>query len=490
MPWFKEKRFYFYVIILLLFIMALRTPLDTDMWWHLRAGEETLSNRQVYSVDTFSFTRSGQTWLNHSWLSQVMMFLLFQTGGYLALSLWVAITAVISMALVYFQMDGHSLLKGAILILAGAAASVVWSPRPQIMSLVLFGLVSYLLYLYKWKKKDHLVWLVPIFLLWGNLHGGYVLGVILLFVMLCGELLNKIMPGKTEFHLDWPEMGKLALWTGAGMLAVLINPFGIGMWKIPFNTVEVKALQNLISEWASPDFHQLFQQPMLWILFLVFFAIGKSEKTIDGADLLSLIVFSWFAFTARRNFGPFAMVSAPIISRHIHNITENWKLERKKDKPLLSTAGNISNNTRNWINLAIIVLLVGAAGWKAVAVNKTSFVREKESDIFPSQAVDILLNDNDPGKIFNEYNWGGYLIWHLQDYQVFVDGRTDLYGDDVIGEWSEILNASPGWENRLKKWDVDYLLVRSDWPMLLVLSDEWEIMYSDGIFQLVKNSNN
>ncbi len=91
MPWFKEKRFYFYVIILLLLIMALRTPLDTDMWWHLRAGEETLSNRQVYSVDTFSFTRQGQDWLNHSWLSQVLMFLLFQTGGYLALSLWVAI---------------------------------------------------------------------------------------------------------------------------------------------------------------------------------------------------------------------------------------------------------------------------------------------------------------------------------------------------------------------------------------------------------------
>lgn len=482
MPWFRENRFYFYVIILLLLIMALRTPLDTDMWWHLRAGEETWLNRQVYSVDTFSFTRSGQIWLNHSWLSQVMMFVLFQTGGYLALSVWVAVTAATSMALVYFQMEGHSLLRGAILILAGAAASVVWSPRPQIMSLVLFGLVSYLLYLYKWKKKNHLIWLVPIFLIWGNLHGGYVLGVILLGVMIGGELLNKIIPGKTEFHMDWPEIRKLVFWASSGMLAVLINPFGIGMWKIPFNTVGVKALQDFISEWASPDFHQLFQQPMLWMLFLIFIAIGISKKTIDGTDLLSLIVFSWFAFTARRNFGPFAMVSAPVISRHLHDIFENWKSEGKNKNKLSATAGNISDNTRNWINLAIIVLLVVAASWKAVDVNKTSFVREKESEIFPSQAVDILLNENDPGKIFNEYNWGGYLIWHLRDFQVFVDGRTDLYGDEILDDYLAVVKVQKGWNQILDINKIDILLIKSGSNLEIFAKNKgWHTIYKDSI---------
>ncbi len=480
MPWFKENRFYFYVIILLLLIMALRTPLDTDMWWHLRAGEETWSNRQVYSVDTFSFTRQGQDWLNHSWLSQVLMFLLFQSGGYLALSLWVAITVVTSMALMYFQMEGHSLLRGAILILAGAAASVVWSPRPQVMSLVLFGLVSYLLYLYKWKKKDHLVWLIPIFLLWGNLHGGYILGMILLGVMIGGELLNIIMPGKNEYQLNWAEIRKLVVWTAASLLAVLINPYGIGMWKIPFNTVEVKALQDLISEWASPDFHQLFQQPMLWILFLVFFAIGKSERTIDGTDLLSLIVFSWFAFTARRNFGPFAMVSAPIISRHLHDITEKWKMERKKDKPFLSTAGNISDVTRNWINLAIILLLIVAAGWKAIDVNKTSFVLEKESEIFPSKIVETLLNSEKPGRLFNEYGWGGYLIWHLRDFQVFVDGRTDLYGDEILEDYLTVMSGQEGWDQILDINKIDILLIKTGSNLeIFAKNNGWHTLYMD-----------
>ena len=492
MPWFKENRFYFFIIILLLLIMALRTPLDSDMWWHLRAGEQTWTSRQVYTQDTFSFTRQGQEWLNHSWLSQVMMFLLFESGSYLALSIWVAVTVVSSMALIYFQMEGHPLLRGAILILAGAVASVVWSPRPQIMSLLFFGILSYLLYLYKWRRKNYLGLLIPVFILWSNLHGGYALGIILLGTMIAGELFNKILSGNSDFDLGWNEIKVLLFWSALGILAVLVNPFGIGMWKIPFNTVGVVALQDLISEWASPDFHQLFQQPMLWLLFLVFISIGKSKQAIDGTDLVSLIVFSWFAFTARRNFGPFAMISAPIISRHLFTIVADWKksnsgAEDKLNSLLSSSAGKVTSATRNWINLIIICLLLVAVGWKAAEVSKATFVSDKERELFPFEAVDILRNTEEPGRIFNEYNWGGYLIWHLRDYQIFVDGRTDLFGDEIIGVWTHIMNASPGWEEKLNSWEVDYLLVSSDWPLRLVLDDSWEVIYSEGNTLLVKS---
>ncbi len=493
MPWFKENRFYFYIIMLLLLIMAVRTPIESDMWWHLRAGEQTWLDRQVYSVDTFSFTREGSSWINHSWLAQVLMYILFQTGGYLALSIWVALAAVFGMAMVYFQMDGHPLLRGAILILAGATASVVWSPRPQIMSLALFGLVSYILYLYKWKKVNRLAWLLPVFLVWGNLHGGYALGLILIFVMIAGELINQVLPEQSDHRLKWRELGVLGIWAAAVMIVVLVNPFGIEIWKIPFSTVGVKSLQDLISEWSSPDFHQLFQQPMLWMLFLVLIALGKSKKEIDGTDLVSLIVFSWLAFTARRNFGPFAMISAPVISRHLSPIIESWKLEVKGSKEKFINHGSaadqqISISARNWINLGILLLLIFAVCWKAIDVSKKSFVLEKESEVFPFQAVENLLNNGSPGKIFNEYNWGGYLIWHLRDYQVFVDGRTDLFGDEIIGEWSDILNAAPGWEEKLKFWQVDYILVRSDRPLLRELPENWELIFSDQNIKLLKNN--
>ena len=100
MPWIKEERLYPIIVLLLIFIIAARVPLDSDMWWHLRAGEETLQSGQVYRIDTFSSTRAGESWVNHSWLSQVYMALLFRLGGFSALSVWVAGCAVLSIGLV------------------------------------------------------------------------------------------------------------------------------------------------------------------------------------------------------------------------------------------------------------------------------------------------------------------------------------------------------------------------------------------------------
>ena len=154
MPWIKEERLYPMIALLLIFIMAVRTPLDSDMWWHLRAGEETLESGQVYRIDTFSSTRMGESWINHSWLSQVMMAALQRVGGLPALSIWVGVCAVLSMGLVYLTMKGNPLLRSAVLILAAMVSSVVWSPRPQIMSLVLLALMSWMIGCYRESKRS------------------------------------------------------------------------------------------------------------------------------------------------------------------------------------------------------------------------------------------------------------------------------------------------------------------------------------------------
>jgi hypothetical protein len=138
--WLVSKRFYLAIIFCLVFTVATRAPLDTDMWWHLRAGEQTWQTGRPVTVDIFSYTRQGESWINHSWLSQVGMYLIYRLGGFLALGAFVTLLAVISMGFVYAQMEGHPLMRGFVLILASAVAAKVWSPRPQLVSLVLFGL--------------------------------------------------------------------------------------------------------------------------------------------------------------------------------------------------------------------------------------------------------------------------------------------------------------------------------------------------------------
>jgi len=484
MPWIKEDKFYLAVLLLLVLIMAARTPLDTDMWWHLRAGEETWLDKEVYSEDTFSFTRDGDPWLNHSWLSQLVMYFLYYTGSYRALTLWVGICAVVSICFVYFQMVGHPIIRMMAGVFAGIVASVVWSPRPQIMSLVLFSAVGFIIYLYKWKKTNRLWWLPLIFVLWSNLHGGYVLGIILIGTVIGGEIFNKIQLDDNPDYLSWSEIRILGAWIMVCLLVVLINPFGFGMWKIPFNTVGVEALQNLISEWASPDFHQFYQQPMLWMLFGVMAAIGLSKRKIDGSDLASLIVFGWGALTARRNFGPFALVAAPILTRHLATLLPEWKTAievRFSSVQNWSSSVSESNEKikpgfRYAVNFIILMMLSGAALWKIYDVSSPSFVELSERAEFPVEAVEYFEGNNKTGQIFNEYNWGGYLIWNLRDFTVFVDGRTDLFGDETIGEWIEISKAENNWQNRLDHWEINYILIRPDRPLATAAADTWETL--------------
>jgi len=495
MPWIKEEKLYLIIALLLILIMAVRTPLETDMWWHLRAGEETLRNGDVYSVDTFSFTREGTDWINHSWLSQVVMFLTFQSGSYYGISVWVGVCAVLSMLFIYLQMKGHPLLRSAVLLFAAVVSSVVWSPRPQIHTLVLFSLMSYLIFKYRSTKQiGYLAWSIPIFILWGNLHGGYVLGIILIGSVIVGEILNKVLFMEFTDHLSWRNIGILSIFMVVSFLVILINPFGLDMWRIPFNTVCVETLQNLINEWASPDFHQAFQQPMLWMLLGVFSLIGLSKKSIDGAELLPLIVFSWAALVARRNFGPFAIIAAPIFSRYLASLIDNWlNTAREKLKWIdkfieKSSQSNkeLKPGFKNLINIILISSLLVGVGWKIMDVNDKEFVQQAERKIFPVAAVDWLETSEIKGNMFNDYNWGGYLIWHLRDTPVFVDGRTDLFGDEILNDYVDVFSGQFELGEFIDKYEIDFLLVKPGlFPMDIVENSDLEIDFEDGVSVII-----
>ena len=468
--------------------MAIRTPLDSDMWWHLRAGEETWQSGNVYRVDTLSYTREGETWINHSWLAQVVMIGLYKIGGYKALSLWVGLSAVISMVFVYFQMKEKPILRMGIVLLAAFVSSMVWSPRPQIFSLAFFGLVGLILYRYKWLGQNQLIWLLPIFIVWSNIHGGYILGVILIGAFVMGELINQLIGIESESALSMKRIGILTLIGIAGFGLTIVNPNGIDMWKIPFQTVGVESLQNLIQEWASPDFHQPIQQIMLILMFGTFAAVGLSKKPLDGVDLVGFSIFGILALTARRNFGPFAMVAAPILSRHLEGIVDSWKLYAEERWRLFKEINNfqkeseekINKTLQLTINLLVILAMVFLAGYKWISVNDREFIESIEKKTFPVGAVEWLSEELPNGRLFSTYNWGGYLTWTLRDYQVFVDGRTDLFGDEIIFDWNKVISADEEWQEILKNWKVNIVLINQD---LALVSDlqaaHWSEVYRD-----------
>ena len=483
----KSTYLYLVVVLLLTFLIAARTPLDGDMWWHLRSGQVTLQDHSVLLEDEFSFTRNGQSWINHSWLGQVILYFSFDHFGYAGLSLCVTLAVVIGFYLISLQTGGVNLFTSFVLLLGALTASTVWSPRPQIFSLFCFSICSYLLFLFRENGSKKLWLFLPLFVIWSNLHGGYPLGLMLMGLVFAGEILNKLLIEKNPHFSkkDW----KLVFWLILSFVVVLINPNGFNMWKIPFQTLDVSVLQELISEWASPDFHK----PITW-LFLIFLFSGYIFMSLSRQkkDYVDILIFTWFALMAlmaRRNFGPFVYAGIPIICKYgrdyltqIKSRVQELAETNRFLKSILSgkETKQPSENFRKFFNLSLTAMLALAAFVKLTVVSHPVLVSFYESQLFPKEAVVWLEKNEQTGNVLNEYNWGGYLIWRLPEYKVFVDGRTDLFGDEILGEWLSFLEGGEKLETFLKRWDVDYVLLQPDRRVVSgLLESGWEKVYED-----------
>jgi hypothetical protein len=252
-------------------------------------------------------------------------------------------------------------------------------------------------------------------------------------------------------------------------------------------------LQEFISEWASPDFHQFVQQPFLWLLFVTLGVAGLSKRRIDGSDLVSVVGFAYLALLARRNYGPFAMVAAPVLSRYLYALLKEWGT--LADANMNSGFGAIQDIYQRFrqrspspqaskiINVLILVVLGLVALLKLFAVTEPGFVNKQLANYFPIEAVKWVKENQPAGEIFNEYDWGGYLTWELRDYPVFVDGRTDLFADEVLSDYLNIYSGRPGWETVLDSYNINFVMVSPDANVLnrLKSDDDWSLMYRDDL---------
>jgi hypothetical protein len=443
----------------LVFLMAARTPLDSDLFWHLRAGSDTLDQLRPVVTDLYSYTRAGQPWVSQSWLTEVVLAITYRVAGWTGLSALVAGLATLSMHAVYRRMSGPPLWRAFIVLLAVLVVAPVWSPRPAIFSLCLLLVLDDLLRREMgWKQRA--AWTAALFILWSNLHGGYALGVILLGCKAAGALVDRW--SRPEKAGGWrPFLEPIGL-AGLGFFVAGLNPNGAAMWLIPFQTVGVDILRSAIPEWASPDFHDLTQQPFLWMLAGLIAALGMAGKPVNGFDLVKVVVFAAMGLMARRNFGPFSLLAAPVLSMTAWDVLSRLvvkiKINPQANRPLSAWAQYFANAT-------LYTLIALAAIAKLVYVSHPVVVEGFLQQQYPAGAVEYLRAEQPSGRLFSTYAWGGYLVWALPDYPVFVDGRTDLFGDEIIGQWLTIISADPGggdkpgWEALIERWQIELVLI-------------------------------
>ena len=467
--------------------------MDSDTWWHLRAGEWMFENRSILQHDIFSYTRYGEEWNYPGWLIQIPMYLIYKILGPGGLNIWTAAMVAVAFSFSWGILRGGYFMKAFLLVLAAAASGVFWSARPHLVTFVFASATLYIL-----EKSTHnsdapnrklLYWLPLIMLLWVNSHGGFVVGFILWGIYWISEQISWISEKSSSLRfkgiLNQPKIifqdPKYRL-TVVGLLmiiAVCINPAGIGMFKYPLQTLGISALKDYIQEWQSPDFHSLSVQPFLWLIFLGFGAVGLSRQRIILADFLLYTIFAYMGFMAGRNIALFSLAAPLVISRHLDPVLSSFSFS-KHDKVEFPAPAQYSLKTMNLLIFGFICL---AVIFKAALIFPVSKNLAEFQKFLPVQAVAVLNQHDLNGRLFNSYNWGGYLLWAAPEYPVFIDGRTDLYDDEIIQQWLTVVQVKDEWEEVLDSYRVNLVINESESPLSksLLNSSHWSKIYQDSV---------
>lgn len=470
-----------WITFLAVFAMAARVSVDTDTWWHLRTGQWIVENRSIPQTDPFSYTRAGETWQYPGWLVQVPLYGWYHIGGPGALNLWTAGMVTLAFVFVWFTLSGGPFLRSFAIILGATVAAVYWAARPYMATFLLAAIFLWILEDFRWRKVDRLWWLPVLMVVWVNSHAGFLAGILLWGVYLTYALVQWLssrlwQKGREPDHRQ--SLIRLLL-VGALMIAVvLINPFGPAMYLYAFKTVGIGALKDYIQEWQSPDFHALNVQPFAWLVLLTLGVVGASRKRLALTDFLLFTGFAYMGLLAGRNVALFALVAPVVLTRHAAPLLA--ALGRKFGYRQLAMNGRGARK-KGYLNWGLLVLIVLAVAIKSISVLPRLVNEAAFRQGLPVGAVEYLQQAKPPGRLFNSYNWGGYLLWALPEYPVFIDGRTDLYMDEVIDQWLQVARAEDGWQQVLEDYDVRLVLIEQDSMLDRVLEYEsgWTPIYAD-----------
>lgn len=460
-----------------IFIISLKPIIDPDFWWHLRTGQLIDQTHSIPTADPFSFTANGKQWVAHEWLSELFIYKIYTIGGFGLLMIIFSVIISTTCAFVYLRCPSGSkpYIAGVILLLGALSSVPIWGVRPQMFTLLFMSIFLFLLDRYR--RDGDFRTLIPlpiIMVLWVNLHAGFIIGIALESIFIIGHLLENLslMGAKKE---TTQALSQRSLWylfsvLIISLMATALNPSGFRILVYPFQTLTDPAMQGLINEWFSPDFHQGIWQPFVIMLLLLIGAGLGSKRTISITKILLTLVFAYGALRSIRNIPLFVIVVIPVLTEQLESV--------------ISLRNETRNQGRHFGSIALVLLfaiaLIMSLGYIRVANDQ----QKNEAKFFPRAALDWIIANKPEGNMFNSYNWGGYLIWRLYpQYLVYIDGRADLYGEKFINNYMKIHTAKPGWEAELKQRDIQNVLVESDSRLADALRQNasWQNLFEDQV---------
>lgn len=443
-------------VYLLLLINGSRLLNDSDTYWHVAVGKWILDHQTFPRVDIYSFTKAGAPWISTSWLAQVLYAETYQLAGWAGPVVLAAASVAVTFALLAFILGRRvPPIYAAIIVLVALALSAAHLlARPHVLALPVMlawvnGLVSA-----SESCKAPSFWLLPLIVLWANLHGGFILGVALVAPLACDALWNAERSQRQSLALRWVGFGICAV------VACCVTPYGWQSILASREILQLGELLHLISEWMPPDFGS-FSVFEACVLVLIGGALYCGVKLSPPRIVLVLGLFH-LALSHVRNIEIFALLLPLVV---LTPLSSQFGLQATRIEKAFPA-----------VLATMLAAILGLSTWAFAADNRFAPTALQS----PAAAADVL-KDHNSKRVLNDLQFGGYLI--SRGFPVFIDGRAELYGEQFGMAYYNALQLKnvDAFISLLRSYDIDAVLLTPSTPAASLLDhlDGWERAYAD-----------
>jgi hypothetical protein len=456
---------------------------DADVGWHIRTGEYILNHHAVPTHDLYSFSKPDAPWYAWEWLTDVLDGGLHRIAGLKGIVLMAAVLiSLFSVTLIRRMVSRgvHLFVALAISLLGVGGSSMHFLARPHLLTLLLLSISVWMIEADRRRPSARIWWLVPLTMIWTNLHGGFLALIVVLGLAAVGSATEAWFGASFNTRgtiRDAVRYGKLTLACAA---ASLVNPYGWNLHRHVLEYLRSDWIRNVVQEFQSPSFrseNMLQFEALLLIGLIVAGAQFRQWKIVEG---LWIVFWAHMALGSVRHAPVFITITAPIIASQLSDWWNHWTARAKKSSLAhilnLMAADALKNFRRTsvWPVAAVTVL--------ALMGPPVKWPQDFPDFVFPTHMVhahsDLILRS----RVLTTDQWADYLIYVNPAQKVFIDGRSDFYGPEVGNDYLRLTGGSWDWRQLLDKYRFDLALLPVESPLtqILKLAGNWRVVEDDG----------
>jgi hypothetical protein len=452
---------------------------DADVGWHIRTGEYILDHATVPTTDLYSFSKVGAPWFAWEWLSDVIDGGLHRIAGLKGVVLLAALTTSLFATTLVRRMvwRGSNLFIAMLVALLGVGASTIhFLARPHVFTLLLLSISVWMIEADR-KNASRRIWLlVPITAVWTNLHGGFLSLIAVLGLTAIGTGVE-VWLGNGRTIRDAMRYAKL---TAACALASLINPYG---WNLHIHVAEYLQstwIKKVIEEFQSPSFRteSMMQFEILLLTGLV--VAGASFRRKQVVEGLWIAFWAHMALSSVRHVPVFITVCAPLVATEVSSWWTLWTAKAKKSS-LTGIVNQMAADSLAGFRRTSILPWAVALGLM-VTGSPIKWPQDFPAQLFPIKMVADNAALIARSRVLTTDQWGDYLIYKNPQQKVFVDGRSDFYGETIGKQYIQVMNGHWRWREWMTKYDFDLALIPTANALTALLKQEpgWRTVADDG----------